>query len=140
MHNKMNYAPGKDLVQTTHLPNQVRSFALSLIGSYELWTCNIHVRNQTPSEDPDKFFWSSTYFTEGHTGLIREAIGPIASREGSIPEFLRKPIATCDFTDHAKRTSKGCVKRIDIVAYQMYPLSVLFDIVITPEKVYQIIR
>ena len=24
-------------------------------------------------------------------------MGPIASRGGSVPEFLRKPIATCDF-------------------------------------------
>ena len=31
---------------------------------------------ENPSEDTDKCFWSSTYFTEGHTGLLREAIGP----------------------------------------------------------------
>ena len=40
------------------------------------------------------------YFTEGHTVLHREAIGPrgpIASRGWSVPEFLRKPIATSDF-------------------------------------------
>ena len=33
------------------------------------------------------------YFTEGCTDLLQEA-GP---RVGSVPEFLRKPIPTCDF-------------------------------------------
>ena len=37
------------------------------------------------------------YFTEGSTGLPQEAIGPIASLGGSVPEFLRKHIATCHF-------------------------------------------
>ena len=39
------------------------------------------------------------YFTEGHTDLPREAIGPkgpIASRGGSVPNFPRKPTPTCD--------------------------------------------
>ena len=26
-----------------------------------------------------------------------DSMSPIASREGSVPDFLRKPIATCDF-------------------------------------------
>ena len=42
------------------------------------------------------------YFTEGCTDLTRKAIGrsmlhPIASRAGSLPVFLRKSIATCDY-------------------------------------------
>ena len=39
-------------------------------------------------------------FTEGHTKPPREAIGPlgpIASRGGFVPVFLRRPIAYCDF-------------------------------------------
>ena len=46
------------------------------------------------------YFKSLTYFTEGRTNLTGEAIGPwgpIAPRGGSVPVFLRKPIATCDF-------------------------------------------
>ena len=39
-------------------------------------------------------FLSSMYFTKGHTNLPREAIGP---KGVSVPVFLRKPIATCDF-------------------------------------------
>ena len=42
------------------------------------------------------FFMSSTYFTEGRTNLPRE-LDPIASRGGSVPAFIRKPIANCDF-------------------------------------------
>ena len=40
------------------------------------------------------------YLTEGRTILPREAIGPngsIASRRGSVPVFLRKPIAIFNF-------------------------------------------
>ena len=39
------------------------------------------------------------YFTDGCTDLSREAMDPgsIASQGGSVPEFLRKPIAICDF-------------------------------------------
>ena len=41
------------------------------------------------------------FFTEDRMKLPRNAIGakvPIASRGGSVPVLLRKPIATCDFT------------------------------------------
>ena len=31
------------------------------------------------------------------SAAMRNARGPIASRRGSVPKFLRKPIATCDF-------------------------------------------
>ena len=45
----------------------------------------------------------------GCTDLPREAIGtfgdPIASRGGSVPVFLRKPIATCDFPGGWSETS-----------------------------------
>ena len=40
------------------------------------------------------------FLSPGRTDLPREAIepkSPIASRGWSKPEFLRKPIATCDF-------------------------------------------
>ena len=42
---------------------------------------------------------SSTNFKKGRPKLHREAIrlGQIASKEGSVPVFLRKPITTCDF-------------------------------------------
>ena len=42
---------------------------------------------------------SSTNFKKGRPKLPREAIrlGQIASREGSVPVSLRKPITTCDF-------------------------------------------
>ena len=47
-------------------------------------------------EGPDAVgFFLLTYSTEGHTDLPQEAIGP--SWGWSIPVFLRKPIATCDF-------------------------------------------
>ena len=53
---------------------------------------------------PDKmcFLKTSRHFTEGHTDLPWEAIGPIrrpiiAPRGGSIPVFPRKPITTYDF-------------------------------------------
>ena len=39
------------------------------------------------------FFLVIDVYTEGHTNLPGEAIGP----KGSVPEFLRKPIATFDF-------------------------------------------
>ena len=39
------------------------------------------------------FFLVIDVYTEGHTNLPGEAIGP----KGSLPEFLRKPIATFDF-------------------------------------------
>ena len=48
------------------------------------------------------FFITSSYFTEGHVDLPREAIGskgpPIASRGGSVPEILRKSTATCYYS------------------------------------------
>ena len=60
-------------------------------------------------EDPDtsvkkggslQRFKSSTYFTEGQNDLPRKAIelnGSKCFSSGSVSEFLRKPIATCDF-------------------------------------------
>ena len=42
------------------------------------------------------FLKSATYFTKGRTDLP-QPLGPIASRGGSVPANLRKPIATCDF-------------------------------------------
>ena len=34
--------------------------------------------------------------------------GPIASPRGSVPEFLRKPIATCDFSEvHNRNTIRA---------------------------------
>ena len=42
-----------------------------------------------------------TFFTEDRVKLPRDAIGakvPIASRGGSVPVLLRKPLATCYFT------------------------------------------
>ena len=42
----------------------------------------------------DNMFYSSTYFAEGLTNLPRDTIGP-----GSIPVFLRKPRANCDFPE-----------------------------------------
>ena len=45
------------------------------------------------------FLKSSLYFTEGHTDLPLEADpeGPIASKGGSVPVFLRIPMTTCNF-------------------------------------------
>ena len=54
------------------------------------------------------FFQSSSYITEGRTDQPREKqldpLGPIASRGGSVPEFLRKPITTCDLPGGGVRT------------------------------------
>ena len=48
------------------------------------------------------FLVISSYFTEGHVDLPREAIGPkgppITSRGGSVPEILRKSTATCYYS------------------------------------------
>ena len=48
------------------------------------------------------FSVNSSYFTEGHVDLRREAIRPkgcpIASRGGSVPEILRKSTATCYYS------------------------------------------
>ena len=46
-------------------------------------------------EGPYNFFQSSTYFSAGAVGP--HSMGPIPFRGVSIPEFLRKPIVTCDF-------------------------------------------
>ena len=55
--------------------------------------------------DPEKFRegvlrTNFSHFTEGRTKLPREAIGPFESNcfsRGSVPDFLKKPIVTCDF-------------------------------------------
>ena len=39
----------------------------------------------------------SANFTRGRTDLP-QPLGPLASRRGSVPAHLRKPISTCDFT------------------------------------------
>ena len=50
------------------------------------------------SEVPDNVFLViNIFFKDSHTDLPGEAIGP-TSGVVSIPGFLRKPIATCDFT------------------------------------------
>ena len=66
---------------------------------FEMWFLVV-----SPCMDPENFIRGvlSTYFTEDGTDLPREAIRcsmlcPIASRAGSLPLFLRKFIATCDF-------------------------------------------
>ena len=46
-------------------------------------------------------------FTEGrmdHRGKQLNPVGPLASRSGSVPENLRKHIATCDFPGGGVRT------------------------------------
>ena len=42
---------------------------------------------------------SSTNFTESRTDRPREAIGPLFEGGGSVPVFLREPLATCGFPD-----------------------------------------
>ena len=57
-------------------------------------------RSRKFSQGVLKLFKSSLCFTVGCRDLPREAIGPNGSNcfsRGSIPVFLRKPIATCAF-------------------------------------------
>ena len=61
------------------------------------------IQSVAPCADPENTvsFQSAMYFTEGCRDLTQEAIGPFGSNcfsRGSIPVFLRKPIATSDFS------------------------------------------
>ena len=53
----------------------------------------IHAQIKNISSVESRFFLSTTYFTEERTDLPREAMGPITSRGGFVPIFLRKHIA-----------------------------------------------
>ena len=54
------------------------------------------------SEDPNEMLHSDMFFcfAFSHQHISERAVRtlvPIASRGGSVPDFLRKPMATCDF-------------------------------------------
>ena len=40
----------------------------------------------------------SRFYSSSHQSISQRDVGPIASQEVFVPEFLRKPIAACDFT------------------------------------------